>query len=220
MQAHQFAIGSHLIAWHIAHACLPTQQCASQWSWHRVGQSSLVTHVVDETDGFVLDVRDAAHSHAAPTRDRDFPASGEVASIPMRISPAGASNWLSFSCQICQPSLALAKVIDLMTTLLSGRQMQPAQDWLPISIPQTYLITAPSEEGAGGGIFIAHLLFSLIFRPCSFPSIILRRRSFFRQGKRETRPKRRERQLMLDRQSGLAALGCEPLAVATSLIDP
>jgi hypothetical protein len=108
----------------------------------------------------------------------------------MRICPAGASNWFSFSSQICQPSLALAKVIDLMTTLLSGRQMQAAQDWLPISIPQTYLMTAPSEEGAGGGIFMAHLLFSFMLRSCSFPSIILRRRSFLRRGKRETRPAR------------------------------
>jgi hypothetical protein len=70
-------------------------------------------------------------------------------------------------------------------------------------------MTAPSEEGAGGGIFMAHLLFSFMVRFCSFPGIILRRRSFFRPGKRETRPKRRERQLMLERPSGLAAL-CEP----------
>src|SRR5215472_18137665 len=98
----------------------------------------------------------------------------------MRIWLGGASSWLSFSSQICQPSLALAKVIDLITTLLSGRQMQPAQDWLPISIPQTYLITAPSEEGAGGGIVMAHLLFSFMVRFCSCPGIILRRRSFLR----------------------------------------
>jgi hypothetical protein len=52
------------------------------------------------------------------------------------------------------------------------------------------LMTAPSEEGAGGGIFIVHLLFSFIFRPCSFPSVILRRRSFLRRGERETRPAR------------------------------
>src|SRR6266516_3449322 len=101
----------------------------------------------------------------------------------MRIWPGGASNWFSFSSQICQPSLALAKVIDLMTTLLSGRQMQPAQDWLPISIPQTYLMTAPSEKGASGGIFMAHLLFSFIFRPCSLRPINFRRSIFFRRGK-------------------------------------
>jgi len=76
----------------------------------------------------------------------------------MRICPARASNWFSFSCQICQPSLALANVIGLSTTLLSGRHMQPAQDWLPISIPQTYLMVAPSEEGADGVLLIAHLL--------------------------------------------------------------
>jgi hypothetical protein len=61
---------------------------------------------------------------------------------------------------------------------LSGRQMQPTQDWLPISIPQTYLMTAPSEEGADGGIVMAHLLFSFMVHFCSFPSIILRHRSF------------------------------------------
>lgn len=76
----------------------------------------------------------------------------------MRIWLGGASNWVSFSFQICQPSLALAKVIDLTTTLLSGRQMQPAQDWLPISIPQTYLIVASSEEAGVSVLFIAYLL--------------------------------------------------------------
>src|SRR5260370_36619164 len=75
----------------------------------------------------------------------------------MRIWLGGASNWFSFSSQICQPSLALANVIGLSTTLLSGRHMQPAQDWLPISIPHTYLMVAPSEEGADGVILIAHL---------------------------------------------------------------
>jgi hypothetical protein len=38
-------------------------------------------------------------------------------------------------------------------------------------------------------------------------------------GARETRPKRRERQLMLDRQSTFAASTGEPQAVATSPID-
>ena len=113
MQAHQFAIGSHLFAWHIARSCLPTQQRVFQSSSRRVGQSWLVTRVVDENDGFVRDVRDATHTRAAPTRDRDSPASREVASIPMRIWLGGASNWFSFSSQICQPSLALAKRIAL-----------------------------------------------------------------------------------------------------------
>src|SRR4030088_2077100 len=106
----------------------------------------------------------------------------------MRIWLGGASSWFSFSSQICQPSLALVNVIDLMTTLLSGRHMQPAQDWLPISIPQTYLITASSEKEADGVLFIAHLL-SLHF-PSPFPSVILRRRSFSRRGQREPRPAR------------------------------
>src|SRR5260370_21827206 len=94
-----------------------------------------------------------------PPRDRDFLASREVASIPMRIWLGGASSWLSFSSQICQPSLALANVIALITTLLSGRHMQPAQDWLPMSIPQTYLMVASSSEGADEVLLIAHLLF-------------------------------------------------------------
>jgi hypothetical protein len=53
----------------------------------------------------------------------------------------------------------------LITTLLSGRQMQPAQDWLPMSIPQTYLMVASSSEGADGVLLIAHLLF------LPFPSV-------------------------------------------------
>src|SRR5215831_13906529 len=77
----------------------------------------------------------------------------------MRTWLGGASNWVSFSSQICHPSLVLAKVIDLSTTLLSGRQMQPAQDWLPIAIPQTYLMTTPSGEEADTVLVIAHLLF-------------------------------------------------------------
>src|SRR5258708_4287594 len=104
-----------------------------------------------------------------PPRDRDFLASREVASIPMRIWLGGASNWFSFSSQICQPSLALANVIGLSTTLLSGRVMQPAQDWLPISIPQTYLMVAPCEEGADGVLLIAHLLQASFHHPCLFP---------------------------------------------------
>jgi hypothetical protein len=121
----------------------------------------------------------------------------------MRIWLGGASNWFSFSCQICQPSLALANVIDLTTTLLWGRQMQPAQDWLPISIPQTYLITDSSSEGADEVLFIAHLL------SLHFPSLSISWRhsptSFLlslRRARNPTNPG--ERQLMLDRQSSLA----------------
>src|SRR5712691_6698931 len=49
-----------------------------------------------------------------------------------------ASNRVSFSNSTSQPSFALAKVTGLTTTLLSGRHTQPAQDWLPTSIPHTY----------------------------------------------------------------------------------
>src|SRR3989440_10680734 len=138
--------------------------------------------------------------------------------MPMRISPAGASNCFSFSYQICRLSVAMAKVSALMHALSSGRQMQPTQHWLPISIPQTYLMTPPSEEGAGGGIFMAHLLFSFKLGSCSFPRIIAA--SFLLPSRQARNPTSQgERQLMLDRQSGPATLG-EPLAVATSLIDP
>src|SRR6266516_2557597 len=75
----------------------------------------------------------------------------------MRIWLGGTSKRFSFSSQVCQPSLALANMIDLSTTLLSGRQMQPAQDLLPMSIPQTYLMVAPSSEEADGVLLIAHL---------------------------------------------------------------
>jgi hypothetical protein len=86
-----------------------------------------------------------------------------------------------------------------------------------MSIPQTYLMTAPSEEGAGEGIFMAHLLLHV---PFLFISWYHSPASFLLPPRQARNPTDQgERQLMLDRQSGLATLG-EPLAVATSLIDP
>src|SRR5260370_33539856 len=81
-----------------------------------------------------------------PPRDRDFLASREAASIPMRIWLGGASNWFSFSSQICQPSLALANVIGLSTTLLSVRVMQPAQDLPPFTIPVSFPSPWPEQN--------------------------------------------------------------------------
>jgi hypothetical protein len=116
----------------------------------------------------------------------------------MRIWLGEASNRLSFSSQTCQPSLARAMVIDLTTTLLSGRHIQPAQDWLPISIPHTYLIVASSEEAIDGVILIAHLLLPDLTIPVSITQCCLAPR------KLASNPTNRgERQLMLDRQSGL-----------------
>jgi hypothetical protein len=132
----------HLFAGDVACPCFPTQQYFSDRHREKRDRSSHASLAARETDAFAADATDGARSRAAPTRDRDSPASREVASIPMRIWLGGASNRLSFSSQTCQPSLALAKVIGLTTTLLSGRQIQPAQDWLPISTPQTYLIVA------------------------------------------------------------------------------
>src|SRR5712692_5215191 len=83
--------------------------------------------------------------------------------------------------------------------------MQPAQDWLPISIPHTYLMVAPSEEGADGVILIAHLFcfisasLSISWRhsSASLPLFLQQARNPTNQG---------ERQLMLDRQSSPGGL--------------
>jgi hypothetical protein len=55
-------------------------------------------------------------------------------------------------------------VIGLTLTLLSGRMTQPEQDWLPISIPQTYFIESSSEE-ADGIVLIGHLFFCALTIP-------------------------------------------------------
>src|SRR5260370_38677265 len=70
-----------------------------------------------------------------------------------------ASNCVSFSSHTFHPSLVLAKEVGLTTVRFSGPQMQPEQDWLPTSIPQTYLmVTSSSEEQTDGVVLIAHLL--------------------------------------------------------------
>jgi hypothetical protein len=91
--------------------------------------------------------------------------------------------------------LALAKVIDLTTTLLFGRQMQPEQDWLPMSIPQTYLMLASSAEESGPVSFIAHLLFLLGNVPVSATS------GGLSLGSARNPANQGERQLILDWQS-------------------
>jgi len=85
----------------------------------------------------------------------------------------------------------------LTTTLLSGRVMQPAQDWLPRSIPHTYLIIGSSCEDISSVVFITHLLLLALARPCIFSDTILR------LGSVRTPTSQGERQLILDRQSGL-----------------
>ena len=52
------------------------------------------------------------------------------------------------------------------------------------------------------------------------PSLPVRSSAALHLGSARTPARQSERQLMLDRQSGLAALVWKPLAVATSLIDP
>src|SRR5256885_3626990 len=83
----------------------------------------------------------------------------------MRIWLGEASNWLSFSSQTCQPSLAFRKAIGSTTTLLSGRMTQPEQDWLPISIPHTYLIVVSSLEEASSVKLISHLPLLVLSHP-------------------------------------------------------
>lgn len=101
----------------------PRGSAPGRWSSHRAGPSWRASPVAGETDAFALDATNTADSLAVRVHDRDSPASREVASIPIRIWPGVASSWVSFSTNTCHPSLALAKVIGLTTTLLSGRQM-------------------------------------------------------------------------------------------------
>src|SRR5215472_16334851 len=85
-----------------------------------------------------------------------------------------ASNCSSFSSHTLHPSQVLAKSLGLTTTRLSGLQMQPEQDWLPISIPQTYLIvTASSEEEADGVALITPLLLGDFPHPWTFSLMLL-----------------------------------------------
>src|SRR6266540_4212991 len=77
-----------------------------------------------------------------------------------------ASNCISFSSHTFHPSLVLAKEVGLTTTRFSGPQMQPEQDWLPTSIPQTYLmVTSSSEDETDGVVLIAHLLLLVLHIP-------------------------------------------------------
>src|SRR5260370_33073235 len=104
----------------------------------------------------------------------------------MRIWLGAASNCASFSSHTFHPSLVLAKSLDLATIRLSGPQMQPAQDWLPTSIPHTYLIvTSSSEEDADGVGLITHL-FCLLSPSLSISSGAAEHRL----SERETRPAR------------------------------
>src|SRR5437588_1601662 len=68
--------------------------------------------------------------------------------------------------------------------------------------------------------YSSHTCFSFISYLCPFPGVVLRRRSFFRRGERETRPTRASvSSCWIGNQA--MRLTCEkPLAVATSLIDP
>lgn len=89
--------------------------------------------------------------------------------MPITIWLGTASSRLSFSSHIFQPSFALANAVGLTTTLLSGRVMHPEQDWLPMSIPQTYLISASLLEEAAGVVSITHLDFFGLPLPWSPP---------------------------------------------------
>src|SRR3989442_1445006 len=101
--------------------------------------------------------------------------------MPMRICLGTASNRVSFSNSTSQPSFALAKVTGLTTTLLSGRQTQPEQDWLPTSIPQIYLMGASSCEEPDVVWLMFHLLVLAEPSLCGLSTLMR---------ERETRPTR------------------------------
>src|SRR6266699_349207 len=120
--------------------------------------------------------------------------------MPMRICLGTASNRLSFSNNPSQPSFALAKATGLSTTLLSGRHTQPEQDWLPTSIPQTYLIGISSCEEPD----VVWLMFHLLV--LGEPSLRFSLVRLFDLDQRARNPTNQsERQLILDGQSSLAA---------------
>ncbi|WP_236601866.1 hypothetical protein [Ktedonobacter sp. SOSP1-52] len=116
--------------------------------------------------------------------------------MPITIWLGSASKRLSLSSHLFQPSLVLAKVVGLTTMLLLGRVMHPEQDWLPMSIPQMYLISALSTEEEVGVVSIAHLVF------LTSPSLGLPSGASFHRDQQARIPTHQsERQLILDRQS-------------------
>ena len=103
----------------------------------------------------------------------------------------------------------------MTTTLLSGRQMQPAQAWLPMSIPQTYLMGASSSEDVDAVVLIAHLPF------LAFTIAVHHTRC--KAAPRSARNPTKEARASAHAGSAIWLIRppCEqPLAVATSLIDP
>jgi hypothetical protein len=193
----------------------PRSRAPGRWSSHRAGPSSRASPAAGETEAFALDATNTAYTRAVRAHDRDSPASREVASIPIRIWLAGASSWVSFSTNTCHPALALAKVIGLTTTLLSGRQMQPAQAWLPMSIPPTYLMGASSPEEVDALVLIAHRLFLAFTIPLHHTR--------YKAAPRSARTPTKEARVSAHAGSAIwlrRLLERQPLAVATSLIDP
>src|SRR5260370_35632883 len=65
-----------------------------------------------------------------------------------------ASSCLNRSSNTFHPAFVLAKSSGLTTTCLLGRQIQPEQDWLPMSIPQTYLMITSFSVDGNDAVFI------------------------------------------------------------------
>src|SRR5258708_14694588 len=120
----------------------------------------------------------------------------------MRMWLGGASNWLSFSSQIGQPSLALAKVTALSHRAFIGptdaAHTRLASDIHPTDILDRRL---PLRE-ADGVVLMVHLL-SLAF---PIPVHFLRCTLATRDPRARNPTYQGERQLMLDRHSSLATL--------------
>src|SRR5260221_14358684 len=99
--------------------------------------------------------------------------------------------------------------------LLSSRRIQPAQDWLPMSIPQTYVIDISTGENVAAAVFITHLLSGV-------PSISghLLRCNLSTFGSQKPDQSGRASAHAGSAISPGTRLSRNSLAVATSLIDP
>jgi hypothetical protein len=134
----------------------------------------------------------------------------------MTICEGTASSRFNRSSKTFQPSLVRAMVIGLTTVSLLGRMMQPEQDWLPISIPQTYCMLASACSEDKRVVFISHLLCLDGPIPGLRPSVLPCHRD---QSARSPATKANVTSYWIGNLTEVGPLG-KPLVVATSLLDP
>ena len=116
--------------------------------------------------------------------------------MPITMCSGLAPSCLKRSSKTFHPCFVLAKSSGLTTTCLLGRQIQPEQDWLPMSIPQTYLITTSGEDD-NAVVLIVHLL--LLALTGAGPRRSVQLSNFDQQARNPLG--QGERQLIVDRQS-------------------